>query len=232
MSRLAVISDVHADLDSLRNALARIERMGCDLIVCAGDIMDGGDSPEETIALLRAHAVPCIRGNHERWAVARGAAEVPRRTRRAPSQKPLSGAALDYLSHLPTQWDGVIDGVRVAVHHGTPQFDMEGIYPSTASANDVHRWLDDAAADVLLVGHTHLRFVLEVADGRLIANPGALQRSPRTPAGRVFDPRRGVFLRDRIPSGGTFGVLEPSTRDFRVFRASNGRELTITHKVV
>jgi hypothetical protein len=33
MTRLAVISDVHADLHALRDALAQIERMGCAAIV-------------------------------------------------------------------------------------------------------------------------------------------------------------------------------------------------------
>src|SRR5580658_692973 len=42
MSRLAIVSDVHADVHALRDALAQIERLGCDAVVCAGDLVDYG----------------------------------------------------------------------------------------------------------------------------------------------------------------------------------------------
>ena len=50
--KLAIISDLHADLHALRDALTHIDRLGCDAIVCAGDVVDIGVFPEETIALL------------------------------------------------------------------------------------------------------------------------------------------------------------------------------------
>jgi len=48
--RLAILSDVHADVHALTDALATIGRMGCDAIVCAGDVLDYGLFPDETIA--------------------------------------------------------------------------------------------------------------------------------------------------------------------------------------
>jgi predicted phosphodiesterase len=40
--KLAIISDLHADVHALRDALAEIERLGCDEIVCAGELARGG----------------------------------------------------------------------------------------------------------------------------------------------------------------------------------------------
>ena len=71
MTLLGVITDLHADLGALQAALERMDDLGVDLVVCAGDIVDGGDEPEQVIALLREWRIPCIRGNHDRWAVAR-----------------------------------------------------------------------------------------------------------------------------------------------------------------
>jgi predicted phosphodiesterase len=52
MSRLAILSDVHGDLYALRDALVQVERLRCDAIVCAGDLLDYGLFPQETIELL------------------------------------------------------------------------------------------------------------------------------------------------------------------------------------
>jgi predicted phosphodiesterase len=40
--RIAIISDVHGDLHALQDALRKIERLRCDEIVCAGDLVDFG----------------------------------------------------------------------------------------------------------------------------------------------------------------------------------------------
>ena len=57
--RIALFSDVHADLHALHDALSRIDALRCDLIVCAGDLVDYGLFPEETLELLAAmtHAI-------------------------------------------------------------------------------------------------------------------------------------------------------------------------------
>jgi len=62
-----LISDVHADVHSLDAALHHIADLGCDQIVCAGDLVDFGLFPEETISRIREREIPCVRGNHDRW---------------------------------------------------------------------------------------------------------------------------------------------------------------------
>ena len=136
MTRLAIISDVHADLHALRDALAQAERMECAAIVCCGDLVDYGAYPDETIELLEQRAIPCIRGNHDRWAVMGDATPRERGT------ACLSPATMRYLAELPTTWNTVIDGTRVAARHGTPGSDMDGIDPDRISIEDARRWLD------------------------------------------------------------------------------------------
>ncbi len=178
--RVAIFSDVHADVHAVQDALKQAARLGCDAIVCAGDLVDYGLFPEETIALLRERRIPCIRGNHDRWAVGIGRADDPDGTSSAAPRDStgwgLPREAVDFLARLPLRWDAVIEGVRVAVRHGTPGSDMDGVLPGVASAADVDRWLDEANADVLVVGHTHLAFELRARGGGLVVNPGALLR--------------------------------------------------------
>ena len=211
MFRLAVISDVHADVHALVDALRQIEAIGCDAIVCAGDVVDYGLFPDETIALFVQHRIPTVRGNHDRWAV------DPKSV--AGGSWDLSSASRKFLSKLPTSLQLKHEGVCIAVHHASPTGDMTGIRPSSIDLATARAHLHEAAAEVLLVGHTHIAFALDVEGSGLIANPAALLRSP---AGGAENP----------PATGTFGVLELPTRRFTVHRAADGAEVEIMRRRV
>ena len=204
MKRLAIISDVHADVHALRDALVQIDRLDCDQVVCAGDLIDWGQFPEETLALLRERKIPCIRGNHERWAVSAGRDRV-----RLGS---LADETVHFLEMLPTISCSPIEGVRVAVWHARPGNDMRGI-EADAYATELGQLLDRAEADVLIVGHTHEPFARRLKSGRVVADPGALLRDPAT--------------RDEgFPSPGALAILElPSGRRFTVYSAADGSEV-------
>jgi len=68
--RIAVISDVHANLPALRAALADIKAAAPDAIVSCGDLA-AGPLPGPAIGLLRGLDVPvhCVRGNADRGMV-------------------------------------------------------------------------------------------------------------------------------------------------------------------
>ena len=221
VTKIAVLADVHADVHSLQAALTHIERLGCAETVCAGDLVQYGLFPEETIALLRERGVACVRGNNDRWALGHGRADEPEANDEAQGHDAsgwdLSPASLAFLAGLPATRKFERDGVRVAVCHGTPGKDMEGVEPEEAGPDDVRRWLATAAADVLVTGHTHRPFELCALGGGMVVNPGAILAAGVVGASGASDP--GV--------GGTFGVLELPSRQFSVHRADDGREIEI-----
>ncbi len=218
MKRLAFISDVHADVHALRDALASIDRLGCDQIICAGDLVDYGVFPEETVRLLMERRIPCIRGNHDRWA-ARGD-QLAR-------DWDVSAEVMSFVRDLPVSWSARIEGMRVVVWHARPGSDMYGIYPDI-SEEEAAAMLETAACDVLVGGHTHLAFQRRVTGGCMIVNPGALLRDAAHPRDRamLFDPESGKFVQGPAPGGGTFGVLELPTGTFTVHRAVDGVKVT------
>jgi predicted phosphodiesterase len=67
--RLAVISDIHSNLEALETALSQIKRLGYDEIICLGDIIGYGPNPIECLDLVFSHTNKIIRGNHENSAV-------------------------------------------------------------------------------------------------------------------------------------------------------------------
>ena len=210
--RLGIISDLHADLGALQQALAHFDHLGVDQVVCAGDVIDGGDQPEQVIALLHERGIPTVRGNHERWALARHGSGEPEHDGDA-RKLYMSPDAINWLSGLPKVWRRTIEGVRVVVVHGTPLSDMDGIYPGE-TGSELESWLAVAEADVLICGHTHIPLLRHVSGGRLIVNPGALWRGAEAAAeALLLDPSGEPSRPAERPQGGCYGVLElPSKR--------------------
>ncbi len=219
MTKLAIISDVHADVHALTEALAQIERLGCDLVVCAGDLLDWGCFPEQTLALLGERRIQTIRGNHDRWAMREG---------RDASGSDLTPAAIHFLSTLPESWLRTIEGIRVAVWHARPYNDMDGIYPGDTPSAELIEMLDRTACDVLVVGHTHVPFALRLG-ARLVCNPGAVLRNPVRPTDgpMLFDRESGKFVPSPASGGGTFGVMDLPTLRFTVHDVSDGHEIDL-----
>lgn len=69
MSRIALISDIHANLPALEAVLNDIEQLQCDAIYCLGDIVGYNANPAECLELIRARQIPTVRGNHDEEAI-------------------------------------------------------------------------------------------------------------------------------------------------------------------
>jgi len=63
--KLAVIADIHGNLEALAEVLADIDRIGADFIINLGDIIGYGPDPENVARLLRSRSIPSVMGNHE-----------------------------------------------------------------------------------------------------------------------------------------------------------------------
>src|SRR3954467_13701654 len=70
MSRVAVITDIHANLPALQAALGRIDELGGDAVYCGGDLVGYGPHPNEVCALMAEREIPTIYGNYD-YAIAR-----------------------------------------------------------------------------------------------------------------------------------------------------------------
>ena len=61
----AVISDIHGNLEALEMVLADIERRGAKEIVCLGDVVGYGASPQECLDLVIERCTTTLCGNHD-----------------------------------------------------------------------------------------------------------------------------------------------------------------------
>jgi diadenosine tetraphosphatase ApaH/serine/threonine PP2A family protein phosphatase len=63
--RIAILSDIHANLDALAEVEAALGRMGVDRVVCLGDVVGYGASPNGCCERIRDLASITLLGNHD-----------------------------------------------------------------------------------------------------------------------------------------------------------------------
>lgn len=65
MKKTAIVSDVHSNLEAFTAVLEDIERMGCEEIICLGDVIGYGPNPRQILRIGVERFRFCLRGNHE-----------------------------------------------------------------------------------------------------------------------------------------------------------------------
>ncbi|MER5387232.1 metallophosphoesterase family protein [Streptomyces sp. NPDC002688] len=175
VARVAVLSDVHANIPALDAVLAEPDVASADLVVLCGDLT-WGPQPQETyerIVALGGRAL-CVRGNADRYAAQIGTAarvaDTPRQSWVVAQHSP---EAIAFLDRLPFGVVVEVDGLG-PVHfcHGSPRSDHELVTPGTPPARfaELSGAID---ARVLVTGHAHLQFDRAVAGLRSV-NPGSV----------------------------------------------------------
>jgi len=63
--RIAIVSDIHANLAAFESVLAHAKAIGYDRMVCLGDVVGYGPDPVECVDLVRQHCEWALLGNHD-----------------------------------------------------------------------------------------------------------------------------------------------------------------------
>lgn len=174
--RIAAISDIHGNLPALDAVLADIARRGADVVVNLGDLLSGPLQPCATAERLMALDLPTVAGNHERQVLTHAPERMGAGDRHANER--ITPAQRAWLAALPAT---LRLGDDVLLVHGTPTSDLTGWLETVTpagmrAATHAEAWerAGDAAAGLLLCGHTHVPRALRLDDGRLVVNPGSV----------------------------------------------------------
>ena len=63
--KLAVVSDIHSNIEAFEAVLADAFALGVDQIVSLGDNIGYGGDPETVVRLMGQHKIESVMGNHE-----------------------------------------------------------------------------------------------------------------------------------------------------------------------
>jgi putative phosphoesterase len=180
--RVAVITDVHANLPALEAALARIDELGIERIYCGGDLVGYGPHPNEVCALIADRAIPTIYGNYDH-AIARdhddcGCAYVTPEDRELGQRSVewtlanTDRASKTFMRGLPFDLRLEVASKSVHLVHGTPRKVNEYLFEDKP-ASLYERLAATERGDALVFGHTHKPWV-RAHGGVLFVNCGSV----------------------------------------------------------
>ncbi len=66
---IGFISDIHGNFPALQAVIEAIDKVGCDKVICLGDIVGYYCMPNECIDLLRNRNVFSLLGNHDYYMI-------------------------------------------------------------------------------------------------------------------------------------------------------------------
>jgi len=67
MSKLAIISDIHANITALDRVIEDAQAQGVNSFACLGDIVGYGPNPNECVSRIQELKCICVKGNHDEY---------------------------------------------------------------------------------------------------------------------------------------------------------------------
>ena len=173
--KIAVMSDVHANLQALEKVFEDAEGRGVEIFLNAGDSIGFGPYPNEVIEMLCEKNVLSILGNYDLEVIeGKAKAKGEKKIALEFARKELAKSCECYLHSLPYELRLEVAGKKLFVTHGSPQSIEEHIYHDTP-VERLKTLADAAKADVIIVGHSHDQFMRQ-ANGFCFVNPGSVGR--------------------------------------------------------
>jgi diadenosine tetraphosphatase ApaH/serine/threonine PP2A family protein phosphatase len=192
--KYVIISDIHANLEAFEAARKEIGKISPDKILCLGDLVGYGASPNECVEAAREISDLTVAGNHDFGAVGRTdiayfnmyAREAILWTARALKQD-----NFDFLCGRPLT-EIVDDKIRIV--HATPRDPERWNY--IFSHEQALEEFDAFAEQVCFIGHSHQPIIYEMMDREtLIVNNDRVKvrdgRRYLVNVGSVGQPRDG-----------------------------------------
>ena len=152
--RIAIISDIHGNLDAFEQVLADIDRANIDEVISLGDNIGYGPQPEEVVELIQARRIDSVIGNHEL------AVKHPKYmswfnpVARESLEKTIDLLSDRTLGYIAAQESYIVKyGCRFV--HGFPP-DSALIYLFQIPDHRIQKEIEQLDEQICFVGHTHM----------------------------------------------------------------------------
>ncbi len=181
MTRIAVLSDIHANLPALEAVTADLSAFTVDQVIVAGDSINSGPFSVKVLEYITRPGWSVIRGNHEFYLLNYGTAREPGLHRHFTMPR--------WLNHIiPANWKAHIaalpdtltlyfpDAEPLRIAHGVPDDHNLGIYPHMAES-EAAGLLSGTPESTVVIGHTHLplnRRIRGTSQTWRVINPGSV----------------------------------------------------------
>ena len=175
---LAILSDIHGNIDALMEVLEVCNKKGVERFLILGDLVGYYYHPKEVLETLLSFNTIMIQGNHERLLEGLVNGKIDQETLcekygcgHKIAANSLSKEQLKYLFNLPKQISLKIDNTTFSLNHGSPNNYDEYLYPN--SSKEILDRCNIASVDFVLVGHSHYAFEYK-CNNSILLNVGSV----------------------------------------------------------
>ena len=185
--KIAVISDIHGNIDALEAVIEDINNRKCEKIFALGDYAMAGPEPNATVDWFFKKQFDkkyqIIQGNTDLMIANFDDKLYTDLKIKAPimaealkeDTKLLNPIQKDFLKNLPQQLCLSEDGVKILLVHGSPRRNNEDISPDLP-LSEIEKMLEGVDADIILCGHTHLPCGYQTNKKQTVVNVGSVGR--------------------------------------------------------
>ncbi|MBZ0305920.1 MAG: metallophosphatase family protein [Anaerolineae bacterium] len=176
MTRLAILTDIHANLPALEAVIEDMKAFTPDHVIAAGDLVNIGPFSAQVMERITGLKWAAIRGNHEFYLLDYGTARQPVSWKNWTLPPWLQAQLKNWHSYIAAMPDELTlyyrDAPPIRIVHGLPGTPWKAIDPLTPEAQ-IREWLNDVQETTYVAGHYHLAFERQL-DPWHILNPGSL----------------------------------------------------------
>ena len=182
MSSIAVISDLHGNLEALKSVLEDIKKRNIEKIICLGDIIAKGSNQKECLELIKENCQIILRGNCDEFfsnAVDINKFNETEQKRIIWNHGKITDEDRKYLLNLPFSHEMYISGRLVRFFHATPEKingfvgNIDKIEKSYSLFLPSQNTKSQNKADVVVYGHIHTAYLQKIYN-RTIINTGSV----------------------------------------------------------
>jgi putative phosphoesterase len=179
--KVALLSDIHGNIDALEPVLESIRKSGLEKILVAGDLVGYYYDPNLVLAELSKFETVFVKGNHEvileellEKKISHSDIQKYYGSAHALALESLTPKQIEFLCNLPDMISMKIENAHINLSHGSPWKLDEYLYPDVLKEN----WqkFNDYIENVFIVGNTHHQMLKRIG-GKLIINPGSIGQS-------------------------------------------------------
>ncbi|MES2060567.1 MAG: YfcE family phosphodiesterase [Bacteroidota bacterium] len=156
--RIALFSDIHANLPAFEAFLADLDNRKVDAVYCLGDMIGYNIWPNEIIAEIRRRGIATLAGNHDLKTNGYAYELVTADNRAYLNTLP---------AHIKLEYQLNNDQLNIVLAHGSTRSINEYIIEDLDEAY-VLEMMNEANADILCVGHSHLPYHRVISNKQVI----------------------------------------------------------------
>ena len=166
--KIALFSDIHANLPALEAFFKDVETRNADAIYCLGDLVGYNVWPNEVIDEIRKRSIPAIAGNYD-FGIGRASDDCGC-AYKTDEEKAMGKVSISYTNeiikdeqraylrtlpaHIRLEFQLNNDPLNVLLVHGSPRKVNEYLFEDR-DEKSLMRIMEQAEADIMCFGHTH-----------------------------------------------------------------------------